>query len=42
VATTGGLNSGEMRDLMIDNVERFGLANRPQAPVEWLSANGSS
>lgn len=42
VATTGGINSGDIRDLMIESVERrFGLASQPSAPIEWLSDNGS-
>jgi putative transposase len=42
VATTGGIDSGDVRDLMIERVEqRFGLANRLPAPIEWLSDNGS-
>jgi putative transposase len=42
VATTGGIDSGDIRDLMIQSVEaRFGLVNRLPAPVEWLSDNGS-
>jgi putative transposase len=42
VATTGGIDSGDIRDLMIESVERrFGLLNRLPAPIEWLSDNGS-
>jgi putative transposase len=42
VATTGGINSSDIRDLMIESVERrFGLVNRLPAPIEWLSDNGS-
>jgi len=42
VATTGGIDSGDIRDLMIDSVERrFGLENRLPMPIEWLSDNGS-
>jgi putative transposase len=42
VATTGGIDSGDIRDLMIESVERrFGLANRLPVPIEWLSDNGS-
>ena len=42
VATTGGIDSGDIRDLMIDSVERrFGLVNRLPVPIEWLSDNGS-
>lgn len=42
VATTGGINSSDIRDLMIDSVERrFGLINKLPKPIEWLSDNGS-
>jgi putative transposase len=42
VATTGGIDSGDIRDLMIESVERrFGLVNQLPAPIEWLSDNGS-
>ncbi len=42
VATTGGINSGDIRDLMIESVERrFGLVDRLPRPIEWLSDNGS-
>jgi putative transposase len=42
VATTGGINSGDIRDLMIESVERrFGLVDRLPMPIEWLSDNGS-
>jgi len=42
VATTGGIDSADIRDLMIESVERrFGLVNRLQVPIEWLSDNGS-
>ena len=42
VATTGGIDSGDVRDLMIESVERrFGLVNRLPLPIEWLSDNGS-
>ena len=42
VATTGGIDSSDIRDLMIESVERrFGLVNRLPAPIEWLSDNGS-
>jgi hypothetical protein len=42
VATTGGIDSGDIRDLMIVSVElRFGLVNRLPTPIEWLSDNGS-
>jgi putative transposase len=42
VASTGGIDSGDIRDLMIESAERrFGLVNRLPAPIEWLSDNGS-
>jgi putative transposase len=42
VATTGGIDSGDIRDLMIDSVERrFGVVNRLPVPIESLSDNGS-
>jgi putative transposase len=42
VATTGGIASADVRDLMIESVERrFGLVNRLPVPIEWLSDNGS-
>jgi putative transposase len=42
VATTGGIDSGDIRDLMIESVERrCGLVNRLPTPIEWLSDNGS-
>jgi putative transposase len=42
VATTGGIDSGDIRDLMVESVERrFGLVNRLPQPIEWLSDNGS-
>ena len=42
VATTGGIDSGDIRDLMIESVERrFGLVERLPVPIEWLSDNGS-
>jgi putative transposase len=42
VATTGGIDSGDIRDLMVESVERrFGLVNRLPMPIEWLSDNGS-
>jgi putative transposase len=42
VATTGGINSGDIRDLMIESVERrFGLVDRLSVSIEWLSDNGS-
>ncbi len=42
MATIGGLDSGEIRDVMIESVEaRFGLVKRLPATIEWLSDNGS-
>jgi len=42
VATTGGINSSDIRDLMIESVERrFGLVNKLPEAIEWLSDNGS-
>jgi putative transposase len=42
VATTGGIDSGDIRDLMIESVERrFGLIGRLPTAIEWLSDNGS-
>ena len=42
VATTGGIDSSDIRDLMIESVERrFGLIDRLPKPIEWLSDNGS-
>ena len=42
VATTGGIDSGDICDLMIGSVERrFGLVDRLPVPIEWLSDNGS-
>jgi putative transposase len=42
VATTGGINSSDIRDLMVESVERrFGLVKKLPKPIEWLSDNGS-
>jgi putative transposase len=42
VATTGAIDSGDIRDLMIDSIERrFGPADRLPDAVEWLTDNGS-
>jgi putative transposase len=42
VATTGGINGADIRDLMIESIERrFGLVNKLPTPIEWLSDNGS-
>jgi putative transposase len=42
VATTGGISGGDIRDLMVESVERrYGLVNRLPVAIEWLSDNGS-
>lgn len=42
MATTGGIDSNDIRNLMVESVERrFGLVNRLPMPIEWLSDNGS-
>jgi putative transposase len=42
VATSGGIDSGDIRDLMIESVERrFGLVDELPGLIEWLSDNGS-
>jgi len=42
VATTGGIDSSDIRDLMVESVERrFGLVDKLPQPIEWLSDNGS-
>lgn len=42
IATTGGIDSGDIRDLMVESVERrFGLVNQLPSPIQWLSDNGS-
>jgi putative transposase len=42
VATTGGIDSSDIRDLMVVSVERrFGLVDKLAQPIEWLSDNGS-
>ena len=42
VATTGGIDSSDIRDLMVESVERrFGLVDKLPKPIEWLSDNGS-
>jgi transposase InsO family protein len=39
---TGDINSSDIRDLMIESVERrFGLVSRAPNPIEWVSDNGS-
>ncbi|MBV8094831.1 MAG: IS3 family transposase, partial [Acetobacteraceae bacterium] len=41
IATTGAIDSGDVRDLMIDSVERrYGLVDRLPSAIEWLSDNG--
>ena len=43
VATTGGITSAMIQDLMIDAVEnRFGSIGNVKGPIEWLSDNGSA
>jgi putative transposase len=42
LATTGGITSADVRDLMVAAVEsRFGRVNRLPVTIEWLSDNGS-
>ena len=42
MATTGGVDSGDIRDLMIESLEAcFGPVNSSPAPLEWLSDNGT-
>src|SRR5437660_10610697 len=42
VATIGGIDAGDIRDLMVESVERrFGSVDQLPAPIEWLSDNGS-
>ena len=42
VATTGGLDGGDIRDLMVQSIERrFGTVDRLPMAIEWLSDNGS-
>ena len=42
VATPGGIGSSDIRDLMVESVERrFGLVDKLPQPIEWLSDNGS-
>ncbi len=42
IATTDGIEGGDIRDLMVESVERrFGLVNELPKPIEWLSDNGS-
>ncbi len=41
VASTGGISSGLVRDLMLECVERRFAALRVPHPLEWLTDNGS-
>ena len=42
VATTGGIKSEDVQDLVITAVEnRFGLINTLPKPIDWLTDNGS-
>jgi transposase InsO family protein len=42
VATTAGISSEMIRDLMLQSVEyRFGQVEKAPKPIEWLSDNGS-
>jgi putative transposase len=42
IATTGGLDGGDIRDLMVQSVERrFGPVDSLPTQIEWLSDNGS-
>jgi putative transposase len=42
IATTGGIDSSDIRDLMVESVERrFGLVDQLPTPIQWLSDNGS-
>ena len=41
VATTAGITSEDVRDLMVAAVEhRFGRVNQAPSPIEWLTDNG--
>ena len=41
VATTGGIEGSDIRDLMVESVERrFGLVNRLPTPIESPQSNG--
>jgi len=43
IATTSGIDSSGIRDLMVESVERrFGLVDQLPRPIQWLSDNGSS
>jgi len=42
VATTAGISSELIQDLMLQSVEhRFGSAEKVSSPIQWLSDNGS-
>jgi len=42
IATTSGIDSSGIRDLMVESVERrFGLVDQLPRPIQWLSDNGS-
>ena len=42
VATTGGIDGSDIRNLMVETVERrFGLVDKLPVSIEWLSDNGS-
>ena len=42
MATTGGIDGSDIRDLMVESVERrFGLVDELPKPLKWLSDNGS-
>ena len=41
IAITGGIEGGDIRDLMVQSVEqRFGPVDSLPTPIEWLSGNG--
>ena len=42
IATNGAIDSGDVRDLMLDSMERrYGPVDRLPSAIEWLSDNGS-
>ncbi len=42
IAITGGIDSSDIRDLMVESVERrFGMVDQLPKPIQWLSDNGS-
>ena len=42
MATTGGIDNSDIRDLMIECVERrYALVDKFLQPIQWLSDNGS-